>query len=68
MELLHWRTLAQAVIKGGIIVNHEIIPSYGVYQNAIDLTLYHAFAELVVETSQDDKARTTYRQIRAEQL
>lgn len=49
-------------------MNHEIIPSYGVYQNAIDLTLYHAFAELVVETSQDDKARTTYRQIRAEQI
>ena len=49
-------------------MNHEIIPSYGVYQNAIDLTLYHAFAELVVETSQDDKARTTYRQICAEQI
>ena len=49
-------------------MNHEIIPSYEVYQNAIDLTLYHAFAELVVETSQDDKARTTYRQIRAEQI
>lgn len=49
-------------------MNHEIIPSYTAYQNAIDLTLYHAFAELVVETSQDDKARTIYRQIRTEQI
>lgn len=49
-------------------MNHEIIPSYEAYQNAIDLTLYHAFAELVVETSQDDKARAIYRQIRTEQI
>lgn len=49
-------------------MTHEIIPSYEAYQNAIDLTLYHAFAELVAETSQDDKAKTIYRQIRAEQI
>lgn len=49
-------------------MNHEIIPFYTAYQNAIDLTLYHAFAELVAETSQDDQARTIYRQIRAEQI
>ena len=29
------------------------IPVYRVYQRAIDLELYHAFAELVVQTSQD---------------
>lgn len=49
-------------------MNHEIIPSYGAYQSAIDLTLYHAFAELVTETSQNDEARAIYRQIRAEQI
>ena len=41
------------------------IPVYRVYQRAIDLELYHAFAELVVQTSQDDTARRTYRQTRA---
>ena len=35
------------------------IPVYRVYQRAIDLELYHAFAELVVQTSQDDTARRT---------
>lgn len=49
-------------------MNHEIIPSYGAYQNVIDLTLYHAFAELIVQTSQDEKAGAAYRQIRAEQI
>ena len=49
-------------------MNHEIIPSYAAYQNAIDLRLYHAFAELVSETSQDNKAKATYRQICAEQI
>ena len=36
------------------------IPVYRVYQRAIDLELYHAFAELVVQTSLDDTARRTY--------
>lgn len=36
------------------------IPVYRVYQRAIDLELYHAFAELVVQTSQDDTAGRTY--------
>ena len=44
-------------------MNQEIMPAYAAYQKAIDLTLYHAFAELVVQTSQDDKARMHYRQI-----
>ena len=44
------------------------IPVYRVYQRAIDLELYHAFAELVVQTSQDDTARRTYRQTRAMQI
>lgn len=44
------------------------IPVYRVYQRAIDLELYHAFAELVVQTSQDDTARRTYRQIKARQI
>lgn len=57
MELLHWGPLAQVITKGGTTVNQEIMPAYAAYQKAIDLTLYHAFAELVVQTSQDDKAR-----------
>ena len=28
-------------------MNQEIMPAYAAYQKAIDLTLYHAFAELV---------------------
>ena len=44
------------------------IPVYRVYQRAIDLELYHAFAELVVQTSQDDTARRIYRQTRAMQI
>lgn len=44
------------------------IPVYRVYQRAIDLELYHAFAELVVQTSQDDTAGRTYRQTRAMQI
>ena len=44
------------------------IPVYRVYQRAIDLELYHSFAELVVQTSQDDTARRTYRQTRAMQI
>ena len=49
-------------------MNQEIMPAYAAYQKAIDLTLYHAFAELVVQTSQDDKARMHYRQIAAAQI
>lgn len=49
-------------------MNQEIMPAYAAYQKAIDLTLYHAFAELVVQTSQDDKARMHYRQIEAAQI
>lgn len=56
MELLHWGPLAQVITKGGTTVNQEIMPAYAAYQKAIDLTLYHAFAELVIQTSQDDKA------------
>ena len=44
------------------------IPVYRVYQRAIDLELYHAFAELVVQTSQDNTAGRTYRQIKARQI
>lgn len=44
------------------------IPVYRVYQRAIDFELYHAFAELVVQTSQDDTAGRTYRQTRAMQI
>ena len=51
MELLHWGPLAQVITKGGTTVNQEIMPAYAAYQKAIDLTLYHAFAELVVQTS-----------------
>ena len=68
MELLHWGPLAQVITKGGTTVNQEIMPAYAAYQKAIDLTLYHAFAELVVQTSQDDKARMHYRQIEAAQI
>lgn len=49
-------------------MNQEIMPAYEAYQRAIDLTLYHAFAELVVQTSPDDKARMHYRQIEAAQI
>ena len=68
MELLHWGPLAQVITKGGTTVNQEIMPAYAAYQKAIDLTLYHAFAELVVQTSQYDKARRHYRQIEAAQI
>ena len=53
---------------GGILMHIDRIPVYRVYQRAIDLELYHAFAELVVQTSQDDTARRTYRQTRAMQM
>ncbi len=46
----------------------DMIKVYGAYQKVIDLELYHAFAELVVRTSQDDKAGMTYRQIEAKQI
>ena len=57
MELLHRRTLAAVKEEGGKIVNPEIIPAYSAYQEVIDLTLYHAFVELIVQTAQDDEAR-----------
>ena len=44
------------------------MPVYRAYQRAIDLELYHAFAELVVQTSQDNTAGRTYRQIKARQI
>lgn len=44
------------------------IPVYRAYQRAVDLELYHAFAELVVQTSQDNTAGRTYRQIKARQI
>ena len=46
----------------------EILPAYSAYQNVIDLTLYHAFAELIVRTAQNDEARITYRQLKAIQI
>ena len=51
MELLHRRTLAAVKEEGGKIVNPEIIPAYSAYQEVIDLTLYHAFVELIVQTA-----------------
>ena len=44
------------------------IPVYRAYQRTVDLDLYHAFAELVVQTSQDDTAGRTYRQMRTMQI
>ena len=44
----------------------EIIPAYSAYQEVIDLTLYHAFVELIVQTAQDDEARILYRQLKNE--
>lgn len=46
----------------------EILPAYSAYQNVVDLTLYHAFAELIVRTAQNDEARITYRQLKAIQI
>ena len=46
----------------------EIIPAYSTFQKDIDLTLYHAFAELVVQTAQDGEARILYRQLEARQI
>ena len=37
--------------KEGNVVNQEIIPAYSAYQEVIDLTLYHAFVELIVQTA-----------------
>ena len=37
-------------------MNQEIIPAYSAYQKVIDLTLYHAFAELIVQMAQDDRS------------
>ncbi len=42
------------------------MPVYRAYQRAVDLELYHAFAELVVQTSQDNTAGRTYRQIKGD--
>lgn len=46
----------------------EIIPAYSAYQEVIDLTLYHAFVELIVQTAQDDEARILYRQLKTRQI
>lgn len=46
----------------------EIIPAYSAYQEVIDLTLYHAFVDLIVQTAQDDEARILYRQLEARQI
>lgn len=37
-------------------MNNEFLPAYKVYQQAIDLELYYAFVDLVVHTSQEEKA------------
>lgn len=49
-------------------MNPEIIPAYSAYQKVIDLTLYHAFVELIVQTAQDDDARILYRQMKTRQI
>lgn len=46
----------------------NMIPVYETYQKAIDLDLYHAFAELVVQTSQNENAGVSYRQMRTLQI
>lgn len=68
MELLYRRTLAEVTEKEENFVNQGIIPAYSAYQKVIDLTLYHAFAELVVQTAQDDEARILYCQLEARQI
>ena len=54
--------------KEGNVVNQEIIPAYSAYQKVIDLTLYHAFAELIVQMAQDDEVRILYRQQEVRQI
>lgn len=49
-------------------MTQEIIPACSTFQKDIDLTLYHAFAELVVQTAQDGEARILYRQLEARQI
>ena len=49
-------------------MTQEIIPAYSTFQKDIDLTLYHAFAELIVQTAQDGEARILYRQLEARQI
>lgn len=49
-------------------MTQEIIPAYSTFQKDIDLTLYHAFAELVVQTAQDDEVRILYRQQEVRQI
>ena len=49
-------------------MNQEIIPAYSAYQEVIDVTLYHAFVELIVQTAQDDEARILYRQLKTRQI
>lgn len=49
-------------------MNQEIIPTYSAYQKVIDLTLYHAFAELIVQMAQDDEERILYRQQEVRQI
>ena len=49
-------------------MNQEIIPTYSAYQKVIDLTLYHAFAELIVQMAQDDEVRILYRQQEVRQI
>ena len=44
-------------------MNNEFLPAYKVYQQVIDLELYYAFVDLVVHTSQEEKAWEIYRNI-----
>lgn len=46
----------------------DMIPAFKAYEEAINLTLYHAFAELVMQTSQDDKVRSVYCRLEAVQI
>lgn len=49
-------------------MDQQFIPAYQAYQQVIDLALYHAFAELVVRTSQEEDAWMKYRAIEDGQI
>ena len=60
MERLSGITLLEAdganQSEEGAKMNNEFLPAYKVYQQVIDLELYYAFVDLVVHTSQEEKA------------
>ena len=67
MERLSGITLLEAdganQSEEGAKMNNEFLPAYKVYQQVIDLELYYAFVDLVVHTSQEEKAWEIYRNI-----